>query len=180
MPNTRNIVVLTGNLVYDTEDKGDRKPVVKTKIAVQRAYKPEGAKDYPTDFIQIVAFGGTAEFMLKHCYKGQRVTVIGELQIDEVEDKRGERQWFTSVKVDGVEPHQWENSEKDRGGGRSRSRGRDDDDEDRGRSRGRDRDRGRSRGRDDEEEDDDRSNRSRRGRDDNADPKDIKDPFADQ
>ena len=50
-----------------------------------------------TDFINIVAFGKTAEFIGKFFQKGQQVLITGRLEINQYEDENGEKRYNTQV-----------------------------------------------------------------------------------
>lgn len=52
-------------------------------LAIRRNFAKEGSKD--TDFINVTAFGKTAEFISKHFAKGQMILLCGRLSQDEYE-----------------------------------------------------------------------------------------------
>ena len=87
-----NNVILMGRLTADPELKHTGKdiPVCSFTLAVERAYK--SGEDRKTDFFDIVAWRGTAEFVHKYFSKGQLVAVQGSLQtradLDKSEQKR--------------------------------------------------------------------------------------------
>ena len=84
-----NLIALTGRMTRDPElrtlDSGVS--VTSFSIAVQRNYKIEG--EYPTDFIDCVAWRGTADFICKHFSKGSMLTVVGNLETRKFTDKEG-------------------------------------------------------------------------------------------
>ena len=94
-----NLVALTGRMTRDPElrtlDSGVS--VTSFSIAVQRNYKIEG--EYPTDFIDCVAWRGTADFICKHFSKGSMLTVVGNLETRKFTDKDGNNRKAVEVIV---------------------------------------------------------------------------------
>ncbi len=94
-----NLTALTGRLTRDLElrktDAGV--PVTSFSIAVQRNYKSGG--DYPVDFIDCVAWRGTAEFISKYFKKGSMITVVGNLETRKFTDKEGNNRKAVEVIV---------------------------------------------------------------------------------
>ena len=82
-----NLIALTGRMTRDPELRTLESGVSVTSfsIAVQRNYKIEG--EYPTDFIDCVAWRGTADFICKHFSKGSMLTVVGNLEPRKFTDK---------------------------------------------------------------------------------------------
>ena len=76
-----NLVVLTGRLTADPELKTTPNGVSVTSfsIAVQRKQKNSNG-EYETDFINIVAWRQTAEFITKHFTKGSLIGIEGCIQ----------------------------------------------------------------------------------------------------
>lgn len=73
-----NKVILSGNICQDIELKQTTggKSVVTNCIAVQREYKNESGS-YESDFINIVVWGTSAEYLSKYASKGDRVELCG-------------------------------------------------------------------------------------------------------
>lgn len=99
-----NKVILMGRLVKDVELRYSptdepKEPVIigKYTLAVTRPYKRDGET---ADFINLVAFGKAAEFAERYFKKGQKVCVVGRLQIRNYEDKEGKKQYYTEVIVE--------------------------------------------------------------------------------
>lgn len=84
-----NIVVLTGRLTSDPELKTTQSNVSVTSfcIAVQRRYK--SGEEPITDFINIVAWRNTAEFVAKYFKKGNMIGIEGSIQTRKYTDKDG-------------------------------------------------------------------------------------------
>ena len=94
-----NLVALTGRMTRDPEMRTLESGVSVTSfsIAVQRNYKIEG--EYPTDFIDCVAWRGTADFICKHFRKGSMLTVVGNLETRKFTDKEGNNRKAVEVIV---------------------------------------------------------------------------------
>lgn len=70
-------------------------------LACERDYAPQGA-ERETDFIDVVAFGKTAEFVEKYFAKGRMAVVSGRLQIRLWEDKNGNKRRTAEIVADNV------------------------------------------------------------------------------
>ena len=98
-----NKVILIGNLVSDPELKTTPNGVnvVSFRIAVNRRYaKPTDAQQ--TDFIDIVAWRSTAEFVCKYFAKGKPILICGSIQSRNWEDKEGKKRTTFEVIADEV------------------------------------------------------------------------------
>lgn len=98
-----NKIFLQGRLVADPELRHTQSglPVASFRIAVDRDYKNQnGEKE--TDFINIVAWRGTAEFVCRYFTKGRMMIVEGRLQIREYTDQNGNRRYATEVVANNV------------------------------------------------------------------------------
>ena len=84
-----NITVLTGRLTSDVELKTTQNgvSVCSFSIAVDRKYKQ--GEDRQADFINIVAWRGTAEFVSKYFSKGSAIGIEGSIQTRNYTDKNG-------------------------------------------------------------------------------------------
>ena len=83
-----NRIDLLGRLTKDVELRytNSQKAVASFSIAVDR-----DGKDAGVDFIDIVAWNGTAEFAQKHFHKGDPIVVCGRLQMRDWTDKDGNK-----------------------------------------------------------------------------------------
>ena len=70
-------------------------------LAVDRDYKPQDG-ERETDFIDIVAWRGTGEFVSKYFSKGRMAVVEGRLQVRDWTDKDGNKRRSTEVIADNV------------------------------------------------------------------------------
>lgn len=84
-----NVVVLMGRLTSDPEIHHTPNDVAVTSfsIAVERSYK--SGDERQTDFIDIVAWRSTAEFICKYFRKGQMIAIHGSIQTGTYNDKEG-------------------------------------------------------------------------------------------
>lgn len=92
-----------GRLTKDPELKSTQNgiSVCSFTLAVDRRFK-NGDGEREADFIQIVAWRQTAEFIAKYFFKGLRVAVQGSIQTRNYEDKDGKRVYVTEVVADSV------------------------------------------------------------------------------
>lgn len=95
-----NKVIMTGRMVRDPELRttASGANVVSFCMAVPRRFKDANG-EYPTDWIDCVAWKNTAEFICKFFKKGQLITVYGSIQTRAYE-KNGEKRKVTEVNVD--------------------------------------------------------------------------------
>ncbi len=76
-------------------------PVASFTLAVDRDFKAEGGEKQ-TDFIDIVAWRHTGEFVSKYFTKGSMALVSGRLQIKEWQDKEGNKRRGAEIVADNV------------------------------------------------------------------------------
>lgn len=92
-----NKVILIGNLTKDPELKQTPSGVSVTSfsIGVSRKYLgADGSRE--TDFINIVAWRSTAEFIAKYFRKGSGISIVGSLQVRSY-DSNGQKRYATEV-----------------------------------------------------------------------------------
>lgn len=87
-----NNVILMGRLTADPEVRTTTtgKSVCSFSIAVERSYAKSG-EQRQTDFINIVAWGSTANFISKYFTKGSMIALQGQIQTRNYEDKNGNK-----------------------------------------------------------------------------------------
>ncbi len=85
-----NVVALMGRLVADPELRHTPQGVSVTTftIAVDRSFVRQG-EQRQADFIDIVAWRSTAEFVCKYFQKGSLIAVDGSIQTRSYQDKNG-------------------------------------------------------------------------------------------
>lgn len=98
-----NLVVLSGRLTADPELKTTPNGVSVTSfsIAVDRRYKQGEEKQ--TDFINIVAWRQTAEFITKYFSKGSMIGIEGSIQMRRYQDKDGNNRTAFEVIANNVQ-----------------------------------------------------------------------------
>lgn len=75
--------------------------VASFSLAVNRRFAKEG-EERQADFINVVAWSKTAEFVSKYFRKGQQVAVIGRIQTRNYEDDKGVKHYITEVVAEEV------------------------------------------------------------------------------
>lgn len=98
-----NLVVLTGRLTADPELKytPNNIPVTSFSIAVSRRYK--AGEETQADFINIVAWRQTAEFVTKYFSKGSMIGIEGAIQTRRYTDKEGKNRTAFEVVANNVQ-----------------------------------------------------------------------------
>lgn len=75
-----NQLMLIGRLTRDVEVReAGKHRVVRNSLAVERRYRNQQGERV-TDFIPIVAWNHSADFMKRYCMKGQKICIIGHLE----------------------------------------------------------------------------------------------------
>ena len=99
-----NHIVLMGRLTRDPELRrtGSGIPVASFTLAVDRDFGSRETGEKETDFIDIVAWRNTAEFVSKYFAKGRMAVVSGRLQIRNWNDKDGNKRRSAEVVADNV------------------------------------------------------------------------------
>lgn len=98
-----NKIFLQGRLTRDPELRrtGSGTAVTSFSLACDRDFKSlSGEKE--TDFIEVVAWKNTAEFVSKYFSKGRMAVVEGRLQIRDWTDKAGNKRTTVEVVADNV------------------------------------------------------------------------------
>jgi single-strand DNA-binding protein len=98
-----NKIILMGRLTRDPELRrtSGGTAVTSFSLAVERDYKEQGGEK-KTDFIDIVAWRNTAEFVSKYFSKGRMTVVEGRLQIRSWMDHDGTQRRAAEVVADSV------------------------------------------------------------------------------
>ena len=98
-----NKIFIMGRLTRDPELRRTQSgtPVTSFSLAVDRDFKSQsGEKE--TDFIDVVAWRATAEFVAKYFTKGRMAVVEGRLQIRDWQDRDGNKRRSAEVIADNV------------------------------------------------------------------------------
>lgn len=98
-----NVAILMGRLVADPELRHTPNNVAVTSftIAVDRSYVKSGA-ERQADFIDIVAWRNTAEFVCKYFRKGQMIALQGSIQTRSYTDNQGIKRKAFEIVADNV------------------------------------------------------------------------------
>ena len=98
-----NNICLLGRLTADPELRHTPSQVAVTSftVAVDRSYTPKG-QERQTDFIPVVAWEQTAEFVCRYFRKGQRIALTGSLQTRSYTDRDGNKRKAYEVVADNV------------------------------------------------------------------------------
>ncbi len=99
-----NSVVLVGRLANDPEMRysSSGTQITKFRIAVSRPPRA-GSDEEQTDWLNVVCFGKTAEFVAQYLDKGSLVGIEGRIQTSSFDGQDGKRQWWTEIAANSVQ-----------------------------------------------------------------------------
>ena len=99
-----NHIVIMGRMTRDPELRHTPNgvPVASFSLAVDRGYTAKDSGERQTDFIDVVAWRSSAEFVSKYFTKGQMTAVAGRLQIRDWTDKDGNKRRSAEVVADNI------------------------------------------------------------------------------
>lgn len=99
-----NKIFLQGRLVADPEKRQTTAgiPVATFRIAVDRDRKNKETGEREADFINIVAWRSTADFVCNYFTKGRMAVVEGRLQIRNYTDRDGNKRTIAEVVADNI------------------------------------------------------------------------------
>lgn len=114
-----NRVLLQGRLTADPELRHTNSgtAVASFRLAVDRDFKDKETGERKADFINVVAWRATGEFVSRYFTKGRMAIVEGKLQVREYTDKEGNKRYATDVVAESV----YFGGEKREGGGHGNS-----------------------------------------------------------
>ena len=95
-----NKVILAGRLVADPELKQTPSgaSVCSLRIAVNRRFTSRDSQQQPeTDFFNVTAWQGTAEFIARYFRKGSAICVCGRIQNRSWVDQQGQKRYMTDI-----------------------------------------------------------------------------------
>lgn len=98
-----NKIIISGRLTRDPELRQTTTgtSVCSFSVAVDRDYaQPDGSRE--TDFVDVVAWKGTGEFVSKWFGKGDQIIVSGRLQIRDWTDRDGNKRRSTEIVAENV------------------------------------------------------------------------------
>ena len=98
-----NYIVIMGRMTRDPELRRTQndKTVASFTLAVDRDYNAPG-EDKQTDFIDVVAWNKTAEFVQKYFSKGQMAIAEGRLQLRDWTDKDGNKRRSAEINAEHI------------------------------------------------------------------------------
>ncbi|XOQ44794.1 MAG: Single-stranded DNA-binding protein [Clostridium sp.] len=98
-----NVAVLMGRFVADPELRHTQNGIAVTSftLAVDRSYVKAGA-ERQTDFIDVVAWRNTAEFVCRYFRKGQLAAVQGSIQTRTYTDRDGNKRKAVEIVADNI------------------------------------------------------------------------------
>ena len=99
-----NRIILMGRLARDPELRHTQTgtPVASFRLAVDRDFKDKTTGEKATDWIDVVAWRQTAEFVSRYFTKGRLAVVEGRLQMRDWTDRDGNKRTSAEVVADNV------------------------------------------------------------------------------
>lgn len=101
-----NKLIITGNLVKNIDlrfTEGSGTAVLRNTVATKRKFKDKSTGKYESDFVPIIAFGKTAEFIAEHFSKGIGIQLEARIQSRSYTDKDGNKKYTLEAAVENVE-----------------------------------------------------------------------------
>lgn len=99
-----NSISIMGRLSSDPQLRrtASGKAVASFSVACERDFKNQQTGEKEVDFIECVAWGGTAEMVEKYFHKGQMAVATGRLQLRDWTDKNGQKRRTAEILVNSV------------------------------------------------------------------------------
>lgn len=99
-----NRAILMGRLTADPElrQMPSKTPVCTFTVAVERRFSDRNG-ERQTDFLDVVAWKGTAEFVAQYFSKGKMIIVEGSVQTRSYEDRNGNKRKAVEIVADNVQ-----------------------------------------------------------------------------
>lgn len=99
-----NHITVMGRLTHDPEMRKTPSgvSVVNFTVAVDRDIKNKETGERETDFLDVVVWRYTADYVSKYCAKGSQVVVDGRLQIRNWTDKDGNKRKNAEIQADSI------------------------------------------------------------------------------
>ena len=98
-----NNVIIMGRMVATPEPRitANGTSVTSFDVAVDRRFNKQG-EERQADFLSVVAWGKTCDFICKFFSKGQIIAIQGYIQTRMYEDKNGNKRKITEIVADNV------------------------------------------------------------------------------
>lgn len=99
-----NRAIIMGRLTADPTLKKTTSgtSVASFTLAVDRDFANKDTGEKETDFINVVAWRGTADFVSKYFAKGRMAVVSGRVQVRKWQDNDGNNRYTSEIVADGV------------------------------------------------------------------------------
>ena len=99
-----NSISIMGRLSSDPQLRrtASGKAVASFSVACERDFKNQQTGEKEVDFIECVAWGGTAEMVEKYFHKGQMAVATGRLQLRDWTDKNGQKRRQAEILVNNI------------------------------------------------------------------------------
>lgn len=99
-----NVVVFQGRIGQDPEmrDVGDQKKTT-LRVGSSHYYTSGGEKKEETSWLDVICWGKLAELCKQYCVKGQEVTCVGRISVEQYMDKEGVKKTSTRLVADDVQ-----------------------------------------------------------------------------
>ena len=98
-----NNVSIIGRLTADPELKHTQSGIANSRFNVAVDRRVKQGEEKQADFINVVAWGKTAEFICKYFVKGQRIALTGRIQTGSYTDRDGNKRYTFDVVAENVE-----------------------------------------------------------------------------
>lgn len=102
-----NKVILMGRLARDPDIRWtqgqDARCIARYTLAVDRRIKQTSENQQTADFVSMVSFGKTAEFIEKYVKKGTKIVTSGRIQTGSYTNRDGQKVYTTDVVVEEAE-----------------------------------------------------------------------------
>jgi single-strand DNA-binding protein len=104
MSNAYNHVTIIGNLCNEPEFATTQSGIARVnfRVGVQRRFKDKNTGQKVADFISVVAWRNTAEFVRQYIHKGDLVVVDGEIQTRSYDAQDGSKRYVTEINAEDV------------------------------------------------------------------------------
>ena len=104
MSNAYNHATIIGNLCNEPEFATTQSGIARVnfRVGVQRRFRDKNTGLKQADFISVVAWRNTAEFVRQYIHKGDLVVVDGEIQTRSYEAQDGTKRYVTEINAEDV------------------------------------------------------------------------------
>ena len=104
MSNAYNHATIIGNLCNEPEFATTQSGIARVnfRVGVQRRFRDKNTGLKQADFISVVAWRNTAEFVRQYIHKGDMVVVDGEIQTRSYDAQDGSKRYVTEINAEDV------------------------------------------------------------------------------